>query len=101
MAAQKGSGCETSRWNVDGEEFPGVRHPDGNGGEGFPCVRHLDGMAAEKDSGCETPGWKWRRRRISCVRHPDGKAAKRDSVCETPRWKGGGEEFRMCNIRIR
>ena len=24
-------------------------------------------MAAEKDSGCETPEWKWQRRRISGV----------------------------------
>ena len=28
-------------------------------------------MAAMRDSGCETPGWKWRRRRIPGARHPD------------------------------
>ena len=33
------SGCEMSEWN-EGGRIPGVRHPDG--------------MAAEKDSGCET-----------------------------------------------
>ena len=29
-------------------------------------------MVALKDSGCEAPGWKWRRRRVPGVRHPDG-----------------------------
>ena len=37
----------------------------------------------------------WWRRRISGVRHPDGMAAEKDSGCETPRWNGGGEEFRV------
>ena len=38
-------------------------------------------MAAQKDSGCETPGWKWWRRKVSGVRHLDG--------------NGGAEGFRV------
>ena len=33
----------------------------------------------------------WRRRRIPGVRHPDGMAAERNSECETPGWNDGGE----------
>ena len=36
-----------------------------------------------------------RRRRIPGVRHPDGMAAEGDSGCETPGWNGGGGEFRV------
>ena len=43
MLAEKDSGCETSRWNVGGEEFPDVRYPGG--------------MSTEKNSGCEIPWW--------------------------------------------
>nr|CAN67297.1 hypothetical protein VITISV_002038 [Vitis vinifera] len=88
--------------------IPDARHPDGNGsGRRIPSVRHPDEMVAEKDSGCETSEWKWRRRRIPDrgipnMRHPDGndggeelrvwdtqmeKATVRDSGCETPGWK--------------
>ena len=42
-------------------------------------MRHPDGMAAERNSGCETPG---------------GMAAERNFGYETPGWNGGGEEFR-------
>ena len=49
MAAHKGSGCETSRWNVGIEGFSGVRHPDGNGSrEGFR-MRDTRMEMAEKD----------------------------------------------------
>ena len=38
--------------------IPGVRHPDKEWWwRRIPGVRHPDGMAAEKGSGCETPGW--------------------------------------------
>ena len=29
------------------------------------------------------------------MRHPDGMAAEKDSGCETSGWNGDGEEFRM------
>ena len=37
----------------------------------------------------------WRRKRIPGVRHPDGMVAEKDSGCETPGWNGDGEEFRV------
>ena len=39
----------------------------------IPDARHPGGMATEKDSGCETLGWKM--------------VAGKDFGCETPRWK--------------
>ena len=62
-----------------------VRHPDkverwpGK----IPDVRHSDGMAVEKDSGCETSGWNGGGEGIPGARHQDGMAAEKDSGCET------------------
>ena len=66
MSAEKNSGCESSGWNVGGEEFR-------------VCDIRME--------------WRWRR--IPCVRHPDGMAAEKDFGCETFGWNGGGEGFRM------
>ena len=38
----------------------------------IPGVGHPDGMAAEKNSGCETSGWNVGGGRIPDVRHPGG-----------------------------
>ena len=37
----------------------------------------------------------WRQRRIPGVRHPDEMAAEKNSGCETPGWNGGEEGFRV------
>ena len=58
MVVWQDSGCGTS-----GE--------GGTSADRIPNVRHLGGMETQKGSGCETPGWKWRRWRIPGVRHPD------------------------------
>ena len=58
----------------------GVRHLGEWQRRGIPGVGHPDEMAAQKDSGHETSGWKWRHRRIPGVRHPGG--------------NGGAEGFR-------
>ena len=39
--------------------------------------------------------WKVGRGRIPDVRHSDGMTAQRNSGCEIPGWNGGGEGFRV------
>ena len=63
MAVGQDSWCETSGegGTSAGTGFSNVRHPGGNGGgEGFRVRGTRMEMAAQKGSGCETPGWKWR-----------------------------------------
>ena len=54
MLAEKDSGRETSRWNGGGEEFRvrDIRMEWRR--RRIPGVKHPDGMAVEKNSGCET-----------------------------------------------
>ena len=63
MAVGQDSGYGTSGegGTSAGTSFPDMRHPGGNGGgEGFRVRDTRMEMAALKDSGCETTGWKWR-----------------------------------------
>ena len=58
-------------------------------------VRHSEKVERRRRGipGVRHPG-EWRRRRIPGVRHLDGMAAKKDSECETSGWNGGAEGFR-------
>ena len=61
-----------------------VRHPEKveRRLDRIPDVRHLEKVES-------------RLGRVPDVRYPDGMAAEKNSRCETLGWNGGGEEFRM------
>ena len=62
-----------------------------SGGQNFQMWDIRVEMVAERDSGCETPGWKWRRRRIPGVTPEWKMTAQKDSGYDTWMENGGAK----------